>query len=652
MVVRLMIRITTSFAMLRALAELLQWTPPYRFINVTLTRNSFSRRSLACDGGSADDVSVCPDAIPGETTMALLRFDCFEVDVAAGQLRKHGRRVRLRDQPWQVLATLLEHPGQVVAREDLQRRLWPNDVIVDFENNLNTAIGRLREALGDSAEHPRFIETLPRRGYRFVGTVFRAPDAAPHARLLVLPLMSTSEVPAHDCFCDAITAEIISELSALAPSQLAVIARTTAMRYKGTHKDIARIGRDLRLDYVVEGSVRRSGDCVTLIVQLVRAADETQVFARRFDAPAGEIFALERAVARAIGERIGITVVDDPADQDRAAGHLFHKKPTHDLVAYNWYIQGRYHLDRGESPESWKKAREFLEAAIARDPQFALAYDGLAELWWAAGFFGFMAPREALSTGIVHALRAVEIAPDLAEAHALLAQYVKQLAYDWNAVAREMALALKLNPNSPVVRMRYATTGLMPFGRLDEAIAELEQSVELDPLAMFPRLWLAVMLGLSRQYDRALDQGRLVLDIAPGHFLGHFTIGSIYHEAGMYEEAIASLRRSVELTGGAPLMLGWLGLALADSGECAGAREILGRLRAMPPAVYVPASSLAWIHLGLNEIDDFFARMEQAIDQRDHLIMAIKTYPFLDRIRRDSRYCGLLRRMNLACESN
>ena len=264
--------------------------------------------------------------------------------------------------------------------------------------------------------------------------------------------------------------------------------------------------------------MRRTGDCVALIVQLVRTADETQVFARRFDGPVSDIFALERAVAEEIARRIGVLGAGETPVKPVQVGRRLHKAPTHDLVAYNSYIQGRHHLDRGESPESWKRARTFLEAAIARDPQFALAYDGLAELWWTAGFFGFVPPRESLSIGIVHALRDVEIDNELAEVHALLAQYVKQPAYDWTAVEREMSLALQLNPNSPIVRMRYATTGLMPFGRLDEAVAQLERSIELDPLAMFPRLWLAVMLGLSRQYDRAISQSRLVLEIAPGHF--------------------------------------------------------------------------------------------------------------------------------------
>ena len=322
------------------------------------------------------------------------------------------------------------------------------------------------------------------------------PDTAP-ARLLVLPLVNASEDASQDYFCDAMTAEIIAELSVLAPRALAVIARTTAMHYKGTHKDVARIARELSLDYVVEGSVHRAGDRVGLAVQLVRAADQTHVFARRYEAPLGEVFALERTVAQAIGEQIGVVPAAEEPDGGGVVEPRPQKGPTHDLLAYNCYIQGRYHLERGESPVNWTKAREFLEGAIARDPQFALAYDGLAELWWMSGFFAFVSPRKALSIGIVHALRAVEIDPGLAEAHALLAQYLKQLAYDWTAVEREMALALQLNPFSPVVRMRHAVTGLMPFGRIDEAVAELQRALELDPLAILPRVWLEVMLGLN-----------------------------------------------------------------------------------------------------------------------------------------------------------
>jgi tetratricopeptide (TPR) repeat protein len=447
------------------------------------------------------------------------------------------------------------------------------------------------------------------------------------------------------------TDEIITELAALAPDELAVIARTTAMRYKGTHKDVSRIGRELTVDYVVDGAVRRHDDHVVITMQLVRVSDQAHVFAKRDEADLGDIFNVYQGLARAIGAQIGIpSVLDDQAASAAVAARP-PRKPTADLVAYNCYIQGRYHLDRGESPASWMKAREYLEAAIAHDPQFALAHDGLADLWWHAGFFGMVPPRDALSKGIVNAMRAVEIDGSLAQAHALLAQYRKQLDYNWDEVSRGMALALELDPVSPVVLTRHAVTALMPFGRVEEAAAELEKAVELDPLAMFPlfpRMWLAIMLWLGRRYDRAIEQGQVVLDLAPEHFVSQFGIGMVYRDARMFDQAIAAHRRAVELSGGAPLMLGVLGLALAQSGDEAGARAVIERLRRMPPTVYVAPSNFAWIHLGLGELDEFFACMGRAIDERDHMIMPIKTYPFLDPVRDDPRYLGLLRRLNLA----
>ncbi len=579
--------------------------------------------------------------------MATIRFDCFEVDPAGLQLRKHGSRIRLREQSFHVLAMLLERPGQLVTRDELQHRLWPNGVIVDFENNLNTAIGRLREALGDSVEHPRFIETVPRHGYRFIASMVAPADAVGQARLLVLPFVNSSGDASQEYLSDAMTDELIAELSALAPARLAVIARTTAMCYKATRKDIAQIGCELQLDYVVEGSVRRADGRVALTVQLVRVHDQAHVLARRYDTEVSAISEVQQSVAQELGEHVGIVPTGEAQIPDSTARPRPPRKLTRDPAAYNSYILGRYHFDKGESPEFWTKARECFEDAIARDPQFAVAYDALAELWWTAGFFGSVPPKKALSVGIVHAMRAVEIESDLAEAHAMLAQYLKQLDYNWAEVQREMALALELNPASPIVLMRSATTALMPFGRIDEAVEALERALEVDPLAMFPRMWLEVMLWLGRRYDEAIEQGRRVLELAPSHFIGHFTIGLVYREAGRFEEAIAAHRKAAEFSRGAPLMLGWLGFALAESGDHAGARAILARLRAMPAGVYAAPTSFAWIHLGLGEIDDFFEWMDKSVEGRDHMIMPIKTYPFLDRIRDDPRYAALLRKMNL-----
>jgi len=576
--------------------------------------------------------------------MGVVRFDCYEFDGAAGQLRKRGSRLHLRDQPLEVLALLLEHPGEVVTREDLHRRLWPHDVIVDFENNLNTAISRLREALGDSAEHPRFIETLPRRGYRFIAGIEPAP-ATGRARLLVLPFVNSSGDSSQEYFSDGVTDEIITELSGLAPGSLGVIARTTAMRYKGTHKDVARIGRELSVDWIVEGSARHVEDRLALTVQLIRTSDQTHVFAQRYERALAEMFTLERTIARTVAGHTGAVA---PGQSEVESRGIRSRTPTHDLVAYNLYVHGRQYLDRGPSPECWVQARQCLEAAIERDPGFALAHDALAELWWDTGVFGVTAPRESLAIGMPHAVRAVEIDGGLAEAHASLAQYLKQVDFNWAEVQREMALALELGPASPIVRKRHAQTFLMPFGRLDEAVHDLELAVDVDPLEVVTRMWLAVMLWLDRQYERAIDVSRLALELEPGHFLGHFTIGIVFREAGMFAEAIAAHRTAVELSGGSPFMLGWLGLALAEGGDRASARAVLDRLRAMPPGACVPPTSLAWIHLGLGEIDQFFQWMDRAIDARDHMITPIKSYPFMDRIRDDPRYIDLLRKMNLS----
>ncbi|MBZ5613731.1 MAG: winged helix-turn-helix domain-containing protein [Acidobacteriia bacterium] len=578
----------------------------------------------------------------------IVRFDCYEVDLSAGQLYKHGIKISLRDKSFQVLVTLLEHPGEVVTRDDLRRQLWREEVFVDFDNNLNTAIARLREALNDSAEHPHYIETLPKRGYRFLENVSKPPKAAEQrtgkrARMLVLPFVNMSGEPTQEYFSDAITDEIITTLASLAPEQLAVIARTTAMHYKGSHKDVARIGRELSVDYVVEGGVRRSDGQVGINVQLIQARDQTHLFAKKYNAELTDLFDVEGSIAQAIATHVDITPQSEKAPSGSVKPAA--RKPTKDLAAYDAYIRGRYHLYR--HPEGLPKARELFEEAITRDPNFALAYDGLAEVYWWMGFMGFAPPKEAFSAGVFPALRAIEIDNSLAEAHALLGVFRKELDYNWPEVQREMARALELNPASPLSRFRNATSGLMPQGRLTEAVAELETVLEYDPMDLNVRSWIAVMHWFGRNYDRAVEQLRLVLEVDPNYPLGHLVLGQTRTMEHKFEEAIAALRKAVELYGGAPMVLGWLGLALAESGNVAEARTLFEHLRTVAAHAYVPASDFAWIHIGLGEIDQAFSWLERAIDERDPMIVPIKSYPFLDPLRNDPRFAALLHKMNL-----
>lgn len=580
----------------------------------------------------------------------IVRFDCFEANLASGQLRKRGIRIALRDKSFQVLAALLEHPGDVVTREELQHRLWQGEVFVDFENNLNTAIARLRQALGDSAEHPRFVETLPRRGYRFLINVSEPPapaeqNAVHRAKLAVLPFLNLSKNPGEEYFSDAMTDEIITALASLAPEQLAVIARTTAMHYKGSHKDLARIGRELSVDYVVEGGVRRAGGRIAINVQLIQISEQTHLFARRYEAEMRDVFSLQNSIAQAVARHIPC-IAEKIGAGELAIDEQNRRKPTEDLVAYHLYLQARSQMYR-ETPDGFARAKEFFEQAIAHDPDFALAYDGLGELCWWTGFFGFAPPREIFSAGLWAALRALEIDNKLAETHALLGMFRKELDYNWPEVQREMERALELQPESSVVRFRYSASGLLPQGRIKESLVQLERALEYDPLSIFMHAWKAVLLWLRREFEPGLREAHMLADLAPDYYLAHFAVAQNCREMRMFPEAIAAQRRAVELSGGAQQMLGWLGLAMAQGGKETEARALLQELHDLSAQSYVSPTSFAWIHLGLGETDEAFVWLDRAIDGRDPMIVPIKTYPFLDPMRNDSRFASLLCKMNL-----
>jgi TolB-like protein/Flp pilus assembly protein TadD len=579
----------------------------------------------------------------------VFRFDCFEADLAAGHLRKRGIRIGLRDQPFQVLALLLEHPGQVVTRDDLRRRLWRDEVFVDFDNSLNIAIARLRTALGDSARHPRFIETLPKRGYRFIGKVSPLSSAAGagpvrRPRLVVLPFVNLSGDPAQEYFSDAMTDEIITALASLAPEQLAVIARTTAMRYKDSHKDVARVGRELGVDYVVEGAFHRTEERVAVNAQLIQTSDQVHLFARRYEAHLRDIFHVQSSIAQDITAHI-------PSITNKVRREHVTRKPTENLAAYHEYIKGRHEMWKW-TPEAIAKAKQHFEVALAHDPDFALACDGLANLYGYLGLWGFLPPDEAEPYRWFYGLRAFELDPTLAEPrchvayHPQKCHYEDAYSYNWLEAERDMAYARDLNPNSPVARVRHSTV-LAVLGQTEQAVAELECALELDPLSLEVHCWLALELFLGRQYERGVEQARQLVELEPEHHLEYMMLGLVSLGMRRFEQSVAALRRAAEISSEFPLMLGWLGLALGLGGHTAEARIVLERLRAIARERFVLPTSFAWVHLGLGEIDDAFAWMERAADRNDEWVHPLKTYPFLDPLRADPRFHVLLRKLNL-----
>jgi TolB-like protein/Flp pilus assembly protein TadD len=578
----------------------------------------------------------------------VVRFDRFEVDLPLGQLRKGGVRVHLREQSFRVLAALLERPGEVVTRDALRGRLWGDEVFVDFENGLNTAVGRLREALGDPADRPRFIETLARRGYRFIGSIAPTSEAEPGStrrpRLLVLPLTNLSGDPAQEYFSDAMTDEIITAIASVAPQQLAVIARTTSMHYKNTRKDIARIGRDVGVDYIVEGAVRRAGERVGINIQLVQTSDQAHLFAQRYDADLGAIFDTQARIAQDVGSHIPSLAGQVRSEQAR-------RKPTESLAAYHEYIQARYEMWKW-TPEGVANARQRFEAALACDPRFALACDGLANLYGYLGMWGFLPPDEAEPLRWFYGVRAAELDPTLAEPRTHVAYHPRKTrhedayTYNWTEAERDMASARDLNPNSPIIRVRHAAV-LLVLGETEQATAELRCALDYDPLSPEVAFWLAWALFLARDHEQALAQAQRFVELGPEQPFAYLILGLVFLGMRRFDESAAALRKAADLSRDFPLILGWLGLALGLGGRAGMARELLERVRAMARERFVLPTSFAWVHLGLGEIDDAFAWMEQAVNHNDEWIHPLKTYPFLDPLREDPRFGVLLRKLSL-----
>jgi len=390
------------------------------------------------------------DSCPAE---GLVCFGPFEADLRAGELRKLGLRIKLREKSFEVLALLLEHPGDVVTREELRARLWSADVFVDFDNNLNTAVTRLREALSDSADKPRYVETLPRRGYRFVARVstreagHREPRTG-HLRLAVLPFENLSGDSAQEYFSDGMTEELITELARAAPERLRVIARTTAMSYKGTRKAVDRIGYELDLDYIVEGSVRRDGGHVRINAQLIQVEGQTHLWAQSFDGELRDALKLQSRLAHDIARQVNVNL------SAAAAQRLAQTQPVN-VEAYDSYLLGLHQFNQG-NPSGFERADGHFRLAIERDPRFAPAYSKSAIGYAMRGYFGYAPYFEVYPKAEAAARRALELDRSLAEPHATLATVHWFYHWDLAECGREIESAVALNPNDPVARWTAA----------------------------------------------------------------------------------------------------------------------------------------------------------------------------------------------------
>jgi TolB-like protein/tetratricopeptide (TPR) repeat protein len=478
----------------------------------------------------------------GEQTDGLWRFGTFELNSSIGELRKKGIKIKLQDQPLQVLIMLLKCPGEIISREELQKKLWPADTFVDFEHGLNKAMNRLRAALGDSSENPRFIEALPRKGYRFIASPVNsdlpanATSESPKIRLAILPLENLNGDPEQEFFSDGLTEELITRLGGLSAGRLGVIARTSVNQYKRTVKGIDEIGRELNVDYIVEGSVRRSNGRVRISAQLIQVSDQTHVWAESYEHNLQDVLALQDDVAGAVVAEIRNRIAPE-------IKVLHAKSQSIDPNAYEAYLKGRHYFSK-LSREGFWKALECFKTAIDAEKTYAPAYCGLADCYWKLGQLGLLRPMEAYPNAKQAAQRALEIDPLLADVHVSLASVAFYYEWDWARAESGFLRAIQLNPHLAIAHALYALS-LTFLGRHTEASIEIRKALELEPLGQAPNLIFALCLHLSEQIEAAVEQYKKLVDLHPDCFHAHTTMAIALFQCSRFEECIESAHNAV-----------------------------------------------------------------------------------------------------------
>ncbi|WFU79841.1 winged helix-turn-helix domain-containing protein [Bradyrhizobium sp. CIAT3101] len=626
-------------------------------------------------------------AQPGRRT----KFGAFEADPRSGELVKNGRRVRLQEQPFQLLSALLERPGEVVTREELRTLLWPQTV-VDYDHGLNKAVSKIREALGDSAESPRFVETVARRGYRFLADVtvvvdgsaprepdppaaVLAPETAPPARpvigrrhglfasiglalllaaallawlsprpqgtqaihsLAVLPLVDTSEDPSQDFFADGMTGELITELGKV--DALRVISRTSAMTYKGAHKSLATIARELHVDALIEGSVMRANGRVRITAQLIQAADDSRVWADSYEGDVRDALTLQVRVARAVAGQVRATL-------NHGEHAAFDKPRSIDPLAYENYLKGRYFLNK-RTGDGLRAAIRYFRQAIEVDRNYAEAHSGLADAYALAGDweYGVLSTTEAFSKATAAASKALELDGTLGEAHTSLAFALDLYGWDWDVAASEYEAAIRLNPSYATAHHWYAWH-LMLTGKTSEALREFKEAQSLDPLSLIIGADIADAFCINHDFDAAVAQSRKTLELDPGFAVGHYELGQALVLTGSFDEAIAEFRKAIEISGHSSVFDSNLAYAYAVSGRKDDAARVAADMAAHADAYPSAQANIALIYLGLGDRDAALGWLEKAYEARFNPSILLR--PAFDPLRSDARFTELMRRIGL-----
>jgi TolB-like protein/Tfp pilus assembly protein PilF len=578
------------------------------------------------------------------------RFGRFELDSHTRELRKDGVRLRLQDQPFSVLALMLQHPGELLTRDELRDQLWPDGTFVDFEHGLNAAVKRLRSVLGDNAERPRFVETLHRRGYRFIARVERvhgnggslvAPDAADiRQRLAVLPFSHLGEVNAPESFAGGLTEELITQLGRLCADRLGVIARSSCHRVQRTDRTVREIGEALRAHYLVEGTVRTDAERVRITAQLIEARSETQLWAESYDRPMSDTLLAQSDVATQIVRSVAVELLPDRAPTPSTG--------TRHVEAYQSYLKGRYHWNR-PGDEGIRECLAFYDLALRHDPGFASAHGARARAAAAAAEYYVLEPRAALDAAEASAAKALALDPTDPEALVALAEVRRSRDWDWDGAEEAYRRAMSFNPSNESARRLY---GLLLGARCqhEAAMAMTDRAFELDPLCLTAGTSAAWVRYVAGRHDEVIERCRHTIDMDPSYVAPHRLLAAARLQTGDVSGSVQYLS-TLPSTRTDPTSLAWLAHALGVKGERDRAVDVLCQLDELARERYVSSYHRALAFAGLGDVDATLAELSRACDQRDPALMHLASEPRFAPIRSDARYGAVVQRLRLPMET-
>jgi DNA-binding winged helix-turn-helix (wHTH) protein/TolB-like protein/Tfp pilus assembly protein PilF len=604
-------------------------------------------------------------------------FGPFLLDTRERRLLRDGEVVPLTLKAFDLLQVLVENQGHLLQKEELLRRVWP-DAAVE-ENNLTVTISALRKALDEGPTDRQYIETVPRRGYRFVAdlrasdeptTAARSPQER-RARPLVLGAMVLAALAAAAALCwlwmrstPAATTSVRVRSMAVLPfrsltndgeylglgmadalitrlGRTGLLVRSTGAveKYAAPGLDPVAAGRDLQVDSVLEGSTQVSGERLRTTVRLLRVSDGATLWADTFDEQMTDIFAVQDSISQRVAGALALELTE-------AQRRLLTRRDTSDSDAYQLYLRGRFFWNK-RSRDGFERGASYFRQAVEKDPAYALAYAGLADSHIGLTFYHYASPHAAMPLARAAALKALEIDGSLAEAHASLAHVKANYEWDWVESERLWRKAIELQPEYATAHQWFGIHYLTPMGRLDEALAETRRARDLEPLSAVFNAFVGGTLFFARRYDEAIEECRKTIDLHPDFGVAHWYLGRAYLQKGRLPEALAELQKAVTLSGGSPLMKGSLGVGYALAGDRAAAERTLDELAKLRAGSYASALDLADIQVALGDRERAFQSLGQAADERAFHLIYLKVWPELDPLRSDPRFKALILRLGL-----